>query len=79
MLPDYYQRHRGTWSVAAYLEKHNPYMRREDKEELLNELCWLLTPRNPHKFMFLQEYLSEQYQDMLVERLGKDVEDEDES
>ena len=55
-LPKYYQNHRLIQNVTIILEKYHPKIPRKKKETMLNRLCQLLTPRNPEKYKFLQEF-----------------------
>lgn len=56
MLPKYYRDHRLVQSVAMTLERCHPTMSRKHKEIFLNRLCNMLTPKDPEKYRFLQEY-----------------------
>ena len=63
-LPNYYKNHRLVQGVTLCLERFHPNVSRKHKELLINQLCNLLTPRNPEKYMFLQEYFPEPEQDI---------------
>ena len=56
-LPKYYQSQRLIQNVTIILEKYHPKIPRKKKETMLNRLCQLMTPRNPEKYKFLQEFL----------------------
>lgn len=57
-LPNYYKSHRLVQAVVSCLERFHPRMSRKHKELLINQLCNLITPRNPQKYLFLQEYIN---------------------
>ena len=55
-LPNYHKSHRLIQAVTLILEKYHPKVARKQKELLINRLCNILTPKNPEKLKFLQEY-----------------------
>mmetsp|Transcript_17428 Transcript_17428/g.31451 ORF Transcript_17428/g.31451 Transcript_17428/m.31451 type:complete len:516 (-) Transcript_17428:4326-5873(-) len=55
LLPKYYKDQNITWSMVSLLDKR-PDLTRKEKERALNILCFFLAPKNPHKYLFLQEY-----------------------
>lgn len=56
-LPNYYKNHRFIQAMTLILEKYHPKVPRKRKELFINRFCNILTPKNPEKLKFLQEYL----------------------
>lgn len=55
-LPKWYQEQRIVQGFATNLERYKPEMTRFEKEEMLNLLCYYLTPKDPKRLLFLQEH-----------------------
>jgi hypothetical protein len=60
-LPKWYKDQRLVWAAVGLMDKYHPDIPRKKKETMLNLLCFLLTPKNPKKYLFLQEYYSPKY------------------
>lgn len=56
MLPNFFKNHRLVQGFTLCMERFHPKMPRKQKELMLNRLCNLLAPRDPEKYLFLQEY-----------------------
>ena len=83
MLPNYYKEHRLVQSVTTILEHRKPEVNRKHKEFFLNRLCNMLTPKDPKKYLFLQEYFVKKkmpdLSDLKVgEKIAKEEEEEEE-
>jgi hypothetical protein len=60
-LPRWFQEHRCVQGFVTNLERYKPEMTRLAKEEMVNMLCYYLTPKDPKRLLFLQEYYEKRY------------------
>lgn len=60
-LPKWFQEQRCVQGFVTNLERYKPEMTRLAKEEMVNLLCYYLTPKDPKRLLFLQEFYQKKY------------------
>ena len=71
-LPKWFQEQRCVQGFVTNLERYKPEMTRLAKEEMINLLCYYLTPKDPKRLLFLQEFYEKKYLPRPSELEGED-------